>query len=335
MKKISIKDIKVYLQEKLLKKVDKKIIIYLIFVAFSTVFWFLNKLNNEFNASLDYPVKYVNFPTNKVLVSELPNKLKLQVSAFGHSLLKYKINPDPFPVVINLNDYEKEISPAEVKTFDIQTRQIKADINQQLGKDITLHDVLPDKITFVFDNIVSRKIAVSAFVETQFDLQCLADGPITFSPDSIMVHGPKNILDTMRFVYTKNQSFKRLNKTIERNVSIRSYDNLDIDKKRVVMKLPVAKYTEAVIEIAIKTKNVPDSLNIITFPKKAQVNYMVSLNNYDKISENDFVLEVDYNDIEKLLGDKLNIKLVHATNKVKNPSITPENVEYIIERAND
>lgn len=320
---------------KFLQKIDKKILIYLVFVGISTVFWFLNKLGNEFNASLDYPVKYTNLPKNKVLTSELPDKLKLQVTAFGHTLLKYKLNPAPFPVVVNLNDYSKQLQSDEVTLFSIDTRQIKADINQQLGKDITLHDVLPDKINFKFDNIISKKVALAANTKLEFDAQCMLDGKIIFSPDSITVSGPKNMLDTLKFIYSKKQTFKRLNKSIERNVGLEEIETLSFAKKRVVMKLPVSKFTEGHINITIKTTNVPDSLKLITFPQNVSVSYMVSLANYDKVTENDFILDVNFNDIENLLGDKLSIHLVHATNKVNAVSINPDIVEYIIEKTND
>lgn len=307
----------------------------MVFVGIATVFWFLNKLTNEFNATVNYPVKYKNLPKNKVLISELPSKLKLHVNAYGYSLLKYKLSPVPFPVIIDLEDYEKHLTREDVTRFTIHTRQIKSNINQQLGKDIDLLDVLPDTISFYFANIVSELVAVAPDAELEFDPQCMLDGEISFLPDSVIVKGPQNILDTLSYVYTKKQKFKRLNKPMERNVALAEIDKLKFAKKRVVMKLPVTKFTEADIEVKINTINVPDSLTLITFPQKTKVSYMVSLANYDKISESDFIFEVDYLDIEKLLGQKLSIKSKYQTNKVSSVSISPDIVEYIIENKND
>ncbi len=335
MNKFSYQNIKELINKRFLSKIDRKILIYLIFVAFSTVFWFLNKLGNEFNSTINYPVRYANLPSNKALVSELPQKLKLQVIAPGYSLLKYKLSPVPFPVVINLNDYAKQISGENVEKFTIHTRQIKSDINQQLGKDINLLDVLPDTITFHFDNVINKKIALAPNVTLKFAPQCMLDGEISFIPDSVVVSGPEFILDTLKCIYTKKQKFKGLNKPIERNVSLREIDNLSFANKKVNMKLPVSKFTEANILIPIIPINVPDSLLLITFPHKAKVSYLVSLANYDKINELNFRLEVDYLEIKKLLGQKLSVNLKHNTDNVSSVSFTPTIVEYIIENKND
>ena len=335
MKIFSIKNIQELYQKKIAKKIDKKILVYLVFVGFATVFWFLNKLTNEFNATVNYPVKYRNLPKNKVLVSELPKKLKLHVNAYGYSLLKYKISPVPFPVIINLKDYQQHLTREDVLQFTIHTRQIKSDINEQLGKDIDLLDVLPDTISFRFANIVSELVAVAPDAELEFDPQCMLEGKISFLPDSIVVKGPQTTLDTLKYVYTKKQKFKHLNKPMERNVALVEIENLKFAKKRVIMKLPVSKFTEAYLEVKINTINVPDSLKLITFPQKTKVNYMVSLSNYDKISADDFIFEVDYFDIEKLLGQKLSIKTKYQTTKVSSASISPNIVEYIIENKND
>ncbi len=335
MTKLSFQNIKEFIQKRILPKIDKKILIYLIFVCFSTVFWFLNKLGNEFNSTINYPVRYANLPSNKVLVSELPPKLKLQVTAPGYSLLKYKLSPVPFPVVINLNDYAKQISKESVERFTIHTRQIKSDINQQLGKDIVVLDVLPDTITFHFANVINKKVALAANVNLNFAPQCMLDGNIRFSPDSIVVSGPEFILDTIQYIFTKKHKFKDLNKPIERNISLQEIENLSFAKKKVNMKLPVSKFTEADISTPIYPINVPDSLYLITFPQKAKISYLVSLSNYDKINELDFRLEVDYLEIEKLLGQKLSVNLKHSTDKASSISFTPTIVEYIIEKKND
>lgn len=335
MTKFSYQNIKELFQKKIFPRIDKKIIIYLIFVAFSTIFWFLNKLSNEFNSTINYPVKYTNLPSNKALVTELPPKLKLQVTAPGYSLLKYKLSPVPFPVVINLNDYASQISRENVEKFTIHTRLIKSDINRQLGKDINILDVLPDTINFHFNNVINKKVALAANVTLNFAPQCMLDGDISFKPDSIVVSGPEYILDTLQKVYTKKQKFKGLNRPIERNVSLIEIDNLSFAKKKVNMLLPVSKFTEADILVPIIPVNVPDSLHLITFPQKAKISYLVSLANYDKINELDFRLEVDFFEIKKLLGQKLSVNLKYQTDNVSSVSFTPTIVEYIIENNDD
>lgn len=332
MKKISLKYLKTQFEEKILNKIDKKILIYLVFVGISTTFWFLNKLGNEFNTSIYYPIKYTGVPEDKILLPDLPTKLELQVSALGYNLIKYKFRLTPFPININLSEYSKhqEISK-DVRKIIVHTRLIKSDISEQLGKDIKILDILPDTLSCKFANIISKKIPIAANANLQFDAQCMLNGEITFSPDSVMVKGSEQIIDTLKYIYTKKLKFKKLNKNIERNVSLKKIKNLSIAKKRAIIKIPVSKFTETALQIPIQATNVPDSLVLITFPQKAEVKYMVSLDDCNKISEQDFSLEVNYLDIEKLLGNKLTVRLNYQSDKVKNISFAPKFVEYIIE----
>lgn len=332
MKKISLKYLKKQFEERILQKVDKKILIYLVFVSISTVFWFLNKLGNEFNTTIYYPIKYTGIPEDKILLSDLPTKLELQVSALGYNLIKYKFRLTPFPININLSEYSKhqEISQ-NVRQIIIHTRLIKSDISEQLGKNIKISDILPDTLHCRFANIITKKIPIAANANLQFDAQCMLNGKIQFTPDSVIVKGSEQIIDTLKYIYTKRIKFKKLNKNIERNVSLKKIKNLSIAKKRAIIKIPVSKFTEATLQIPIQVRNVPDSLQLITFPQKASIKYMVSLDECDKITEQDFVLEVNYLDIKKLLGNKLTVKLTHKPDEVKNISFTPNFVEYIIE----
>lgn len=335
LKNSFIHKIKSLIRNKITRKIDQRILIYLVFVGISTIFWFLNKLNNEFNTSIEYPVKYTDLPDKKILGSNLPKKLKLHVSTDGFTLLKQKISPFPFPVVINLSDFSEQISPEKVQHFTLLTRDIKSDINQQLGKEFNLYDIYPDTIKFQFDNIIKRKVAIAAYANLSFEAQCMLDGQISFQPDSIEVNGPKSILDTLKYIYTKKVKFKGLNKPIQRNVALKEVDQLSFTKKRVIMYLPVSKYTESSVEVPITTFNVPDSLRLITFPQRAKISYIVSLSNFDKVDRNDFEVVVDYNEIENLLGQKLSVTITHQTNLVQNITFTPTIVEYIIEQKND
>jgi hypothetical protein len=99
--------------------------------------------------------------------------------------------------------------------------------------------------------------------------------------------------------------------------------------------LPVSKFTEAYFEVPIETINVPDSLELKTFPRIARLTFLISLNKYDKIKPNDFRVEVDFNDIEKMLGQKLPIKLTFSPKAAHSVKYHPENVEFILEKNND
>lgn len=332
MEKLFFEKIKDFIEIKILSRIDQKILVYLIFVGIATVFWFFNKLGNNFTTTISYPVRYANMPRNKVLVNDLPQNLKLNVNALGYKLLIYKLSPPPYPVVINLEDYLNQINNPNFKQFKLQTRYTREEINEQMPNNIEVLDILPDTISFQFANIIEKKVPIKAHVQLSFDQQCMLNGAITFKPDSVTVKGPHTIIDTLSGIYNKYQSFSGLNKPLQRNVALQEIKKIKIDKKRVVMTLPVSKFTETSFRVPITPVNVPDSLDLKTFPRYVKVSGLVALNDYDKINANDFRFEVDYMDIEKLLGQKLGVKLIVAPSNIKSVNYHPESVEFILEK---
>ncbi len=65
-----------------------KLITFLFFVLVSTVFWFVRSLGQQYETNVTYPVRYTDFPENKVLIGDIPQKLELRVRASGFSILK-------------------------------------------------------------------------------------------------------------------------------------------------------------------------------------------------------------------------------------------------------
>jgi len=326
---IKIKD---FIINKIAKRIDHKILVYLVFVAISTVFWFLNKLNDDYSSTIHYPVRYAHLPKNKFLVNKPPEYLNLNVSAYGYTLLRYKLNPAIFPVVINVDEFGKDINKKGGSQLVLQTRYIREAINKQLSDDVNIIDILPDVITLKFADIITKKVAVKPNVELDFDKECMLDGNITFSPDSIEITGADIILDTLTAVYTKFHRFKKLYKPLKRNIALQSIENVKFSKHKVIINLPVSKFTQESFDVVIRPVNVPDTLELITFPRIVKVSCMLSLNNYKKMRSKDFILEVDYNDIKKLLGQKLPVKLTFAPYNVKNVTYYPENVEFILNK---
>ena len=83
---------------------------YLMFVAISTVFWLLNELNYGYTTTIEYPVRFANLPNNKSLVNDLPSHFNLTIKANGYTLMKYKLTPAPFPVVVDIGVCESQKS---------------------------------------------------------------------------------------------------------------------------------------------------------------------------------------------------------------------------------
>jgi len=315
-----------------LRRQDKRIFIYLIFVGIATIFWFLNALSKNYTVDLDFPVKYTNLPKNKVLVNELPKKFTLQVNSFGFTLLRHKLKLTFSPLVFNVNEFTRNMMETTKQSqYTILTSQYKDEIADQLSSELKVLSISPDTIHFKFDQIIRKKVKVHPNVDIELKKQYQISGPIKTKPDSVLVSGPRSILDTLKQIPTKHQSFKSVSEAIQRNVSLADMDNLTIENQRIVLNIPVEEYTESQMFIPVSVENKPDSINIKLFPNRVKVTFLVGLNRYSEISPSDFRFSVSCKDINPW---KSSLKVTSQATPpfVKNVKITPEEVEYLIEK---
>jgi hypothetical protein len=313
---------------------NKKVISYLVFVFIATIFWFLNALSKDYTTTVSYPVNYKNLPKDKILIRELPDKLFLEVKGGGFALLRYKISTAFQPINLNVShQINNKKTRNNILHYIMHTNntQTKRNISRQLNKDINLQKIIPDTIGLHFANIIQKKVPVVPNVEITYASQFSLDGKITTIPDSIIASGPSTVIDTLQKVYTSLLEFNELDRNTKRNTSLKKIDKISFSNKRVVVKIPIDRYTEASQLIEITPINTPDSLNLRLFPAKIKVNYKVGLNNFNKIGENDFKVIVNYKNLTSK-SDFLKIKLKKYPENIKDIEISPSKVEFIIEK---
>jgi len=313
-------------------RIDRKIITYLIFVVIATIFWFINKVGNEFSTTIDYPVTYVNLPSKKVLVSDLPKSLHLSINAYGYDILRYKLSSEPYPIIIDAQKFGVNLNKAKVNQYRLATRYLRENINSQISSEIRVIDIMPDTIYFQFSHQTNKKVPVKSDLKLEFEKESMLNGAIVFKPDCIIVSGPNSILDTLQYITTKQQTLKGFDESIQKNVELQEINNTQFDRKQVVALIPVSKLTEVLFELPVITVNVPDSLKLITFPGTIKLSCSVPFNKYTLTHASDFLVQVDYNDIDKQLGLKLPLILSNSPSQAINISFSPQSVEFILER---
>ena len=69
----------------------KKLSTYTLFLISSYSLWLLSMLSKDHETTLNVPVEYVKFPTDKVLVSPTISFIEARVKAPGFSILFYNL----------------------------------------------------------------------------------------------------------------------------------------------------------------------------------------------------------------------------------------------------
>jgi len=314
-------------------KANKKLVIYLFFVALAAIFWFLNALSKEYTTTVNYPVTYSDFPAKKILSNQLPSKLRLTVRAYGFDLLRYKlsfIQSIDFPVNELTNNRMEKVGE---NRFFFQTERMTSDVASQLSSAISVTHISPDTIRFEFSSLIEKKIPVHLNSQLKFEPQFRLGGDVTLKPDSILVIGAQSLIDSVKQIETELLQLKKLNETTKKNIGLERIKGLKFGKKKIEVQLPVEQFTEAQKHVQVKVANLPDSLLLRLFPHEVELSYLVGLKDYENVSAEQFQLEVDYETIN-VSSNELKVSLKQFPASVSNVSFYPQEVIYLIEKKN-
>lgn len=314
-------------------KADKRLIIYLFFVILSTIFWFLNQLDKEYETEITLPIRYSEFPADKILVNELPDQFKLRVKSHGYKLLEYKISNKFLPFSINVNSLTLRFNSRSTDENQLYalTRNLKVDVKRWLDSEIEILEIAPDSLYFNFAERIFKKVPVKSKLNIVPATQYMVRGGVKFNPDSITISGADQIVDTVNYVYTHSKDLLNLNRNYQDEIKLEGIKPLDFSDDEVEVAVSIEKFTEGTQKLKLNVINVPDTLVLRTFPNELSVLYFVALNDYDKVLPQLFEAVVDYNDI-KVQENKLTVKLLNSPEYVNSIRINPERVEYIIEK---
>lgn len=325
---------KLFRDEHLLRR-DGKLFIFLICFVISSFFWTLNNLSKNYTARISFPVKYIDLPTDKKLSQPLPQKLECTVNAYGFTLLRHKLRLSFSPILINVGELRirRKTTGNNHSSFSASTEANRSMIINQISNEIQVLNIYPDSLFFNFEPIIERKFPVKPEATISLLSQyILKQQPFT-DPDSVMVKGPQDVLDTLKFVYTRNQSYKDLSHSVQRNVSLAGDNDLQFSPRRVVLNIPVEQITEGTREIPLVIKHVPDSIQLKSFPATIKVSYKVGLSQYDQITGDSFLPVIDYDSISSS-REKLPVTMEKSPQNIISYDYYPKDVEFILEKKN-
>lgn len=310
-------------------KNDKRVIVFAACLVIATALWFLNALGKHYSTTVSYPVKYVNPPKNQFLANKPPNAFELKVDAYGFTLLRHKLSLSFSPIVLNLSYITKNMESLS-GSYTIYSRTLIDKIEDQVGSEIEITEILPESFTLVLDSLKTKSVPVKIDVTTEFKPQFNLKYPLSVSPREVKITGPSNVLDTILSVSTKHKTFSKLDLSLEKKIDLVHPHGVSINPEKVNLRIEVDRFTEKELKIPVRVINKPDSLNIKLFPSEIKVLFVIGLSEFDNIKDTDFDAVVDYNLITGET-EKVKVFIQKKPGFVELSQISPENIEFLIE----
>ncbi len=220
---------------------NRELPVFAFFLLLSFIFWYLNELSKELQGTINYPVRYINPPKDRIVTGELPDKLEMDLRGPGYSILKVKLSGSRAPVVIDFSKITPRRIPGTVPRYYLVTSGLISNFSKQLHADFDILAIHPDTLFFGYDKLVSRKLPVKPNLRVD-----LAEGRkmiVVADPDSITVTGPQHVLDTVEFIPTRHKTFKRTDENFRSKLPIEVPDYLQTLQKRVTVEVTITGKT--------------------------------------------------------------------------------------------
>lgn len=321
----------IWLKRKSDLKARTRFFFFLICVVFSVFLWFLNKLSDTYKSTINFPVKYINLPENKIYTNILPAHISVDIEAKGYSLLQHRFNSKQDTLII---DYASEhgLLQGNNDVHFISLKNRKEEIRNQLKDAGNILSISPDTVFFNFAAKEIKKLKVKLNAQLSFKKQFQIKDSIIITPSYIEIYGPlENIKDlqeieTEEFVLSDISEDKEFNLALKIPTSIPVYYRFS--HKEVNVKIPVERYTETSVKLAIESINVPNGFDVVLIPDKAEVVMQVPFSKYKLVQQQEWKLQVDFENYSQKNRLPLNLKRYPAFVKIS--QIKPNEVEYIL-----
>ena len=310
----------------LLSKRSREFLVFLLFVFLSFSFWLLLVLNDEYETEVSIPFRMKNVPENVVLTSELPQDLKVGVKDRGTVLVNYLLGQTFYPVTIDFEDYSDKGNQVRFLSRTLDKR-----ISSQFNQSTKLLSIKPDTLELIYTRAKAKKVPVRLRGEVKAERQFYISD-IVYSPDSVMVYAPNEILDTITAAYTENLYLEQVADTTYRRVNLKSVKGARFMPSYNDVTFYVDIYSEKSVEVPVMGINFPNDKTLRTFPSKVQVTFQVGLSQFKHVTEEDFKVVVDYNTLEGDGHEKCRLHLLESPANVTHVRISPKEIDYIIEQ---
>lgn len=297
---------------------------FLFFLLLSFTFWTSTKLSNTYTVEESFSIIWTNIP-NGIIPSSENQQMNVSISASGIEILIYRLINKSINISLSQADFSREKG-----LIDLRGQEFF--IQKQFFENTKLNILNPLFLEFKFSRLEEKVFTVVPQIEINLRAGYLIDSSIKVTPDSILVRGPKSILDTLNSIQSESIIADDLYENFRKIVSLRSIPEIQLSESKVTVEVAVSRYTEKEFLLNVEVINLPLGTRVKLFPPKAKVRVTLPLSVLRTIKASDFNLVVDYNNIFKDAEKKLDLIMIRRPSSVKKVILEPKKVNYLIRK---
>lgn len=306
----------------------KEVLTFLCFVVIASFFWIFESAYEETTST--YKVEFLinNQPSNIVFTTLVPETFNVTIKDINLRHFSYYYKRRHRTLQVDFTRYADALG-----NFRISSAELRALLQTELQTSTQIVAVAPTLIDARYAITEGKKVAVilDGTYAAAPNHRCRAPQLL---PDSVIIHAPSAISDTLSGIHTHPIAFSNLTDTLQTQLSLRLPLGVKSTPGDIRLTIPVSQYVEKTfIDIPITSRDVPDSLRLTLFPATATLTCLVDLQFYRQITADIFDLTVSYDSIHSTSQRYISVTPSHHyfTDNISNIRIKPDSVEFVIE----
>ncbi len=305
--------------------VNKEFLIFLFFLALSSIFWIMLAMNDSYEIELRYPIRLTGIPKSVIITDTNSDTFRITVKDKGYTLVKYIYDEDIKSIDLPYSSITKHNGCGS-----ISANELNKIVLAEFDNSTKIVSIKPDRYVFYYNYGTHRHLPVKLNGNVTPDASYYLT-KIEFSPKSVDVYGSQRTLDSMKCVLTEKLSIHNLRDTIVRSVKLADIKGIKCVPSQIKMTVYPDVLTEENFEVPIQAQNMPDGKTLRTFPSRIKVSFTVGAAMFRTIRPEMFKVVVDYNDLVANPSEKCSLKVVAAPHGVRNIHTDIQQVDYLIE----
>ena len=306
----------------------QEVLTFMVFVLIATFFWFIQTASEENDGEYTVEFRIDNLPSSTVFTSQVPQQFRVTIKDKNINLINYSYNNQLDTLIVDFNSYADANG-----NFRLSSAEIQALLINKLFSTTQITSVSPSLIDARFAVTRGKKVPVvlSANISAAANYRCL---PAIIVPDSVIVHAPNAILDTITMLTTNYYEAYNRKDTLDLILPLQLAVGVKSTPAIVKVMVPVARYVEKTITgLPINVSDMPAGQSLTLFPNKADVSCLVDFSHYNDINAEDFFLSVSYKSIKSPTQKTIPVEVISYANPgiVDHVKLHTSEVEYIIE----
>lgn len=300
---------------------------FLVFLALSFGFWFLQSMQNDVVRRIHIPLAISSLNASQGTSDSIPEYIELEVQDKGIEHIRYAFN--------GLDSIKLSAYGNGNEYIGITAKALSEAINARLSPTAKVLQQSFHQVRIGLYRRVSKRVPVSLAGPIR-PAGGFTVSQLVYSPDSITIYGERRALDSIRGVRLEEVAEEGLRQPLSKRLALVLPRGVYSDQQYVSVDIHIEELTEQTFTIPINILNPPSRHKLILLPSTATVHLTLPRSRFSELTEADVEVSVDYSEAP-VSGDssssshQLQLRLTKAPVWVVGSRIQPESVQYVLE----